>query len=58
MITAAYKHAVNTTGSGDTGHSRTGPRMWGRASSVSASAEVRNLFNTWANQLLLRIAGN
>ena len=37
---------------------RIGPRMWGRASSVSASAEVRNLFNTWANQLLLRIVGN
>lgn len=37
---------------------RIGPRMWGLASTVKASANMRNLLNTWSNQLLLRITGN
>ena len=37
---------------------RVGAQIWGRASTVSASADVRNLFNTWSNQLLSRITGN
>jgi hypothetical protein len=37
---------------------RIGPRMWGLASTVNASANMRNLLNTWSNQLLLRITGN
>jgi hypothetical protein len=37
---------------------RVGPQVWGRASTVSASADVRNLFNSWSNQLLSRITEN
>jgi hypothetical protein len=37
---------------------RVGAQVWGRASTVSASADVRNLFNTWSNQLLSGITGN
>jgi hypothetical protein len=37
---------------------RVGAQLWGRASTVSASADVRNLFNSWSNQLLSRITGN
>lgn len=36
---------------------RIGVQSWGRASSVTASADARNLFNRWANQLLSRITG-
>lgn len=37
---------------------RVGPRMWGLASTVSASADVRNLFNSWSNQLLSRVTAD
>jgi hypothetical protein len=36
---------------------RVGNQVWGRASTVSASGDVRRLFNSWANQLLSRITG-
>lgn len=35
-----------------------GADMWGRANTVTASADVRNLLNGWANTLLSRISGN
>lgn len=37
---------------------RIGPQMWANASTQLASANMRNLLNTWSNQLLLRITGN
>lgn len=37
---------------------RVGNQMWGRSNTVTASADVRRLFNSWANQLLSRISGN
>lgn len=36
---------------------RIGVQSWGRASGVTASADARNLFNRWANQLLSRVTG-
>ena len=37
---------------------RIGAQIWANASTQLASANMRNLLNTWANQLLLRITGN
>lgn len=37
---------------------RVGPRIWSLASTVSASADVRNLFNNWSNQLLSRVTAD
>ncbi len=37
---------------------RVGSQMWGRASTVSISADVRNLLSSWANRLLSRVSGN
>lgn len=37
---------------------RIGAQMWANASTQLAAANMRNLLNTWANQLLLRITGN
>ena len=38
--------------------SRVGSQMWTRSNSVTASADVRNLFNSWANTLVQRLTGN
>jgi Protein of unknown function (DUF3313) len=35
-----------------------GSNMWRRSSTVTASADVRRLFNSWSNLLLGRISGN
>ena len=37
---------------------RVGSQMWTRSNSVTASADVRNLFNSWANTLVRRLTGN
>jgi hypothetical protein len=37
---------------------RIGAQMWANASTQLAAANMRNLLNTWANQVLLRITGN
>lgn len=34
---------------------RVGSQHWSRANSVTAAADVRNLFNQWANRLVVRI---
>jgi len=36
---------------------RVGNQMWGRANTVTASSDVRTLFNSWSNQLLSRVTG-
>ena len=36
---------------------RIGNQMWGRANTVTASSDVRTLFNSWSNQLLSRVTG-
>lgn len=37
---------------------RVGSQVWSRSSTVSASADVRNLLNSWATRLMARITGN
>ena len=37
---------------------RIGAQMWANASTQLAAANMRNLLNTWANQVLLRITDN
>ena len=37
---------------------RVGSQMWARSNTVTASADVRNLYNSWANRLVTRITGN
>ena len=36
---------------------RVGSQIWSRSNSVTASADVRNLYNTWATRLVSRITG-
>ncbi|WP_170287470.1 DUF3313 family protein [Halioglobus maricola] len=35
-----------------------GSQMWSRSNTVTASADVRNLYRNWANRLVTRITGN
>jgi hypothetical protein len=37
---------------------RVGPRMWSQANTITATADLRSLFNSWSNQLVTRIRGN
>lgn len=37
---------------------RVGSQTWSRSNTITASADVRNLFNSWAKRLASRISGN
>lgn len=37
---------------------RVGSQVWSRSNTITASADVRNLFNNWAKRLTSRISGN